>query len=284
MRNPDEGFNKIQIYDLGRYNTHSDLGGMPPGGVTMDDLYNNTLPRMRPLAEIGAHVMQDRLKFNTERTLCKHRLGDAWEHRHILTGLISNGCMRDGRMAKELPTLSWIVSNSHILWLELLSEVIYHPSLIQNAFNWRIHATNKDQMWELDGTILRKLVPILETKIHDHRVSVRDDNDPLISRPLGVKHSFVMEINDRAPGLWKTLKSWRRGLRTQLIINLLMEEGHTEPQGSQSRCILSKMLWHHHGSKTKGIDHYLEAIRTVYSIQSSPPVCKWPDSVTNLLF
>ncbi len=54
-------------------------------------------------------------------------------------------------------------------------------------------------------------------------------------------------------------------------------------QGNQSRCILSKMMWHH-GNKMKGIDHYLKAIRTAYSTQTSPPVCKWPDSVTNLLF
>ncbi|MCP4489924.1 MAG: hypothetical protein GY820_21785, partial [Gammaproteobacteria bacterium] len=73
-------------------------------------------------------------------------------------------------------------------------------------------------------------------------------------------------------------------MRTQLIINLLAEEEDvTASQGSQSRCILSKMLWHH-GNKTRGIDHYLESIRTAYSIQASPPVCKWPDSVSNLLF
>ncbi|MCP4490673.1 MAG: hypothetical protein GY820_25675, partial [Gammaproteobacteria bacterium] len=108
MRNPDEGFNKIQIYDLGRYNKHSDLGGLPPGVESMDELYNNPLPRYRSMTDIGAHVTQDRLKFNPERTLCRNRLGDAWEHHHILTGLISNGSMRDSRMAKELPTLSWI--------------------------------------------------------------------------------------------------------------------------------------------------------------------------------
>ncbi|MCP4492648.1 MAG: hypothetical protein GY820_35870, partial [Gammaproteobacteria bacterium] len=126
MRNPAEGFNKIQIYDLGRYNKHSDLGGLPPGVESMDELYSNPLPRYRSIIDIGAHVTQDRLKFNPEKILCRNRLGDAWEHRHILTGLISNGCMRDSRMAKELPTLSWIVSNCHILWLELLSEITYH--------------------------------------------------------------------------------------------------------------------------------------------------------------
>ncbi|MCP4492370.1 MAG: hypothetical protein GY820_34440, partial [Gammaproteobacteria bacterium] len=117
-----------------------------------------------------------------------------------------------------------------------------------------------------------------------HRASVRDDNDPLTRRPEGEKHPFVTEINYRAPGLWKSLKPWRKGLRTQLVINLLAEEEDvTESQSSQSRCILSKMLWHH-GNKTRGIDHYLESIRTAYSVQALAPVCKWPDSVTNLLF
>ncbi|MCP4474473.1 MAG: hypothetical protein GY821_07900, partial [Gammaproteobacteria bacterium] len=88
----------------------------------------------------------------------------------------------------------------------------------------------------------------------------------------------------RAPGLWKSLKPWRKGLRTQLVINLLAEEEDVSAsQSSQSRCILSKMLWHH-GNKTRGIDHYLESIRTAYSVQASPPVCKWPDSVSNYLF
>ncbi len=31
MTHLDEGFNKIQIYDLGRYNTHSDLGACQEG-------------------------------------------------------------------------------------------------------------------------------------------------------------------------------------------------------------------------------------------------------------
>ncbi len=91
-------------------------------------------------------------------------------------------------MAKELPTLSWIVSNCHILWMELLSEMIYHPALIQNAYNWRNSATKEDQMWELEGTILKKIVPILEDKIYKLRASVRDDNNPLKRRPKGEKH------------------------------------------------------------------------------------------------
>ncbi|MCP4492645.1 MAG: hypothetical protein GY820_35855, partial [Gammaproteobacteria bacterium] len=176
------------------------------------------------MIDIGAHVTQDRLKFNSEKTLCRNRLGDAWEHRHILTGLISNGSMRDSRMAKELPTLSWIVSNCHILWMELLSEIIYHPALIENAYTWRNSATTEDQMWDLDGSILSKIVPILEDKIHKHRVSVRDQNNPLKPRPEGEKHPFVEEMSWRAPDLWKSLKPWRKGLRTQLVINLLAEE------------------------------------------------------------
>ncbi|MCP4491145.1 MAG: hypothetical protein GY820_28090, partial [Gammaproteobacteria bacterium] len=113
MRNPDDGFNQIEFYDLGRYNKHSDLGGLPSGVESMTELYDNPLPRYRSMIDIGAHVTQDRLKFNSEKALCRNRLGDAWEHRHILTGLIPNGSMRDSRMVKELPTLSWIVSNCH---------------------------------------------------------------------------------------------------------------------------------------------------------------------------
>ncbi len=94
-------------------------------------------------------------------------------------------------MSKDLPTLSWIISNCHILWLEVLAEIIYHPSLIQSAFNWRIHATNEDQMWELDGTILRKLVPVMENKIQEHRLHIRDRNNPLSERDNDEKHPFV---------------------------------------------------------------------------------------------
>ncbi|MCP4486378.1 MAG: hypothetical protein GY820_03525, partial [Gammaproteobacteria bacterium] len=88
----------------------------------------------------------------------------------------------------------------------------------------------------------------------------------------------------RAKDLWKSLKPWRKGMRTQLVINLSAEEEDVSAsQSTQSRCILSKMLWHH-GNKSRGIDHYLESIRTAYSVQASPPVCKWPDSVSNQLF
>ncbi|MCP4490007.1 MAG: hypothetical protein GY820_22205, partial [Gammaproteobacteria bacterium] len=172
MRNWDDGFNKIEFYDLGRYDKHSDLGGLPSGVESMMDLYSNPLPRFRSLIDIGAQVTQDRLKFSSEKTLCRNRLGDAWEHRHILMGLIPNGCMRDSRMVKELPTLSWMVSNCHILWMELLSEIIYHPALIENAYTWRNSATTEDQMWDLDGSILSKIVPILESKCHPRRSDV----------------------------------------------------------------------------------------------------------------
>ncbi|MCP4485749.1 MAG: hypothetical protein GY820_00200 [Gammaproteobacteria bacterium] len=225
MRNWDDGFNKIEFYDLGRYNKHSDLGGLPSGIVSMMELYLNPLPSFRSLIDIGAHVMQDRLKFSSERALCRNRLGDAWEHRHILTGLIPNGCMRDSRMVRELPTLSWMVSNCHILWMELLSEIIYHPALIENAFTWRNSATTEDQMWDLDGSILSKIVPILESKIHKHRVSVRDHNNPLEPRYGDKEHPFVEEMSWRAPNLWESLEPWRQGLRTQLVIM----EGATAP-------------------------------------------------------
>ncbi|MCP4473400.1 MAG: hypothetical protein GY821_02280, partial [Gammaproteobacteria bacterium] len=192
--------------------------------------------------------------------------------------------MRDSRMAKELPTLSWMVSNCHILWMKLLSEIIYHPALIENAFTWRNSATTEDQMWELDGSILSKIVPILESKIHKHRESVRSQNDPLEPRPEGKEHPFVEEMKWRAPDLWESLEPWREGLRAQLVINLLTEEEDVSAsQNNQSRCILSRMLWHH-GNKTRGIDHYLESIRTAYSVQASSPVCKWPDNVSNYLF
>ncbi|MCP4485750.1 MAG: hypothetical protein GY820_00205, partial [Gammaproteobacteria bacterium] len=165
-----------------------------------------------------------------------------------------------------------------------LSEIIYHPALIENAFTWRNSATTEDQMWDLDGSILSKIVPILESKIHKHRVSVRDHNNPLEPRYGGKEHPFVEEMSWRAPNLWESLEPWRQGLRTQLVINLLTEEEDVSAsQNNQSRCLLSRMLWHH-GNKTRGIDHYLESIRTAYSVQASPPVCKWPDSVSNYLF
>ncbi|MCP4490357.1 MAG: hypothetical protein GY820_24015, partial [Gammaproteobacteria bacterium] len=148
----------------------------------MTELYHNPLPRFRSLIDIGAHITQDRLKFSSEKALCRNRLSDAWEHRHILTGLIPNGCMRDSRMARELPTLSWMVSSCHILWLELLSEIIYHPALLENSFTWRDSATTENHMWEVDGSILSKIVPILESKIDKLRENVRSLNDPLESR------------------------------------------------------------------------------------------------------
>ncbi|MCP4473398.1 MAG: hypothetical protein GY821_02270, partial [Gammaproteobacteria bacterium] len=88
----------------------------------------------------------------------------------------------------------------------------------------------------------------------------------------------------RAPDMWESLEPWREGLRSQLVINLLAEEEDlSASQNNQSRCLLSRMLWHH-GNKTRGIDHYLESIRTAYSVQASSPACKWPDRVSNYLF